>query len=274
MTLSELLRNGPELKLERARHHINDLSAQFDAFLAEKPFVLWERHQRKASKKVLFVKQNKPVPPIFSLILGDAVHNLRSALDHTLFIMARDRADKPTKIQFPFPRDDTPESLATALKDGRVKFAGKKVEEQVRALKPQPNGNGGLYFVHEIDIQDKHQLLVLSDVRAVIHAGTPAEAILRDITTQPMVAGSQVVLAGPPDVDLLVLNGFRYATRDLPDSESVAKVQPTFAVTFAELESLFNMPVVETLRVAAEETRLAVEQMVAAYLDPDNTFPT
>ncbi|WP_423069014.1 hypothetical protein [Devosia sp. CN2-171] len=270
----ETLLYGPTLKLERAYHHINDMAAQSDAFLAQKPFVLWERHERKANRKTLFVKQDKPIPRVFPLIVGDAVHNLRAALDHTLFMMAKDRSPKPSKIQFPFPRDDAPGTLRNAIKEGQVEFAGKKVVEAIESLGPNPSGNGGLYGVHFLDIQDKHQVLVLTDVKALIRAGEPEEALLKDTTGYPMPAGTTLVFAGSPSDDaLMVLENFRYATRELPDSENETKVQPTFAIAFSDREALAHHPVIETLRVAAEETRLAVQKMIEAYFDPNNTFP-
>lgn len=274
MITPETLLYGPTLKLERAYHHINDLATQSDAFLAQKPFVMWERHERKASRKTLYVKQSKAIPPVFPLIVGDAVHNLRAALDHTLFMMAKDRSPKPHKIQFPFAKDDAPNTLRNAIKEGQVEFAGKKVVEAIEALRPYPNGNGGLYGVHFLDIQDKHQVLVLTDGKAMIRAGEPEEALLKDTTDSPMPAGTKLVFAGSPSDDaLMILDGFRYATRDLPDSENEAKVQPTFTIAFSNREVLAHVPVVDALRVAAEETRLAVEKMIKAYFDPDNTFP-
>lgn len=274
MITPETLLYGPTLKLERAYHHISDLATQSDAFLAQKPFVLWERHERKASRKTLFVKQSKPIPPVFPLIVGDAIHNLRAALDHTLFMMAKDRSPKPTRIQFPFAKDDASGTLRNSIKEGQVEFAGNKVVEAIEALGPHPSGNGGLYGVHFLDVQDKHQLLVLTDVKAMIRAGEPEEALLKDTTGHPMPAGTTMVFAGSPGDDaLMILEGYHYATRDLPNSENETKVQPTFAIAFSDREVLAHRPVVDTLRVAAEETRLAVQKMVEAYFDPDNTFP-
>lgn len=275
MISEETMLYGPTLKLERAYHHISDLAARSDAFLAQRPFVLWERHERKANRKTLFVKQGKPIPPVFPLIVGDAVHNLRAALDHTLFMIAKDRSPKPHRIQFPFAKDDAPGTLRNSIKEGQVEFAGKKVVEAIEALRPHPSGNGGLYGVHFLDIQDKHQVLVLTDVKALIRAGEPEEALLKDTTDYPMPAGTTMVFAGSPGDDaLMILENFRYATRDLPDSENETKVQPAFAISFSDREALAHQPVVETLRVAAEETRVAVQAMIEAFYDPGNTFPT
>jgi hypothetical protein len=85
---------------------------------------------------------------------------MRSALDLTLFVLAGDRSKKPRKIQFPFPKDAN--GIEDAIKKGQVEFAGKKVVEAVRLLKPYPTGNPILSGIHALDIRDKHRLLILS----------------------------------------------------------------------------------------------------------------
>src|SRR5207244_3719580 len=99
--------------------------------------------KRKAGRIVFRTKTEKPIPPDFSLIIGDAVHNLRAALDLTLFPMACDRTRKPDRIQFPFARKL--DGLKDAIDGGQVKFAGEKVVEAIRSLKPYPDGNKELY---------------------------------------------------------------------------------------------------------------------------------
>jgi len=72
------LLHGPLLKLDRAQHHIDDLKAQVDAFLAGKPFTLIIQMRSNPGKLALRVKRDRAIPESFSLIIGDAVHNLRS----------------------------------------------------------------------------------------------------------------------------------------------------------------------------------------------------
>jgi hypothetical protein len=71
---TEALMYAPLLKLERACQHINDLNTKVCDFLARKPFVFMERHERQAGRKTYFVKVKEPIPKGFSLIIGDAVH--------------------------------------------------------------------------------------------------------------------------------------------------------------------------------------------------------
>ena len=121
------LQRAPYLKLERAKHHINDLNRCIESFLAEKPFKLMVEVRADACELALRTQVKKAIPAEFSLIIGDAIHNMRSALDVTLYPMARGTAPSPDKIQFPFCKGFN--GLEGAINRGQVKFAGKKVVE-------------------------------------------------------------------------------------------------------------------------------------------------
>jgi hypothetical protein len=67
------------LKVERARSHIDALATEISRFSHSSPYlVVIEDSGPK-------LKRTSPIPgPVFT-ILGDAVHNLRSALDHLAY---------------------------------------------------------------------------------------------------------------------------------------------------------------------------------------------
>jgi hypothetical protein len=254
-------------KLERAQHHINDLSRRVDAFLAEKPFKLTVRHRRKASKMEFFVKTEKPIPPEFSLIIGDAVHNLRASLDLILYAFAYERAPSPDKLQFPFPRGDTDNALEGAISSGQVKFAGEKVADAVRALNPRPTGDRILSGIHTLDVRDKHRLLILSRQVADMTTG-----VLNELTTKH----SNITFAGPgifrwtgPDNEPILKVGREYILKALPDTQEEAKVQPVFGISFGD-PPFANEPAIRTLVSAATQVRSALDKLVIAYLDPAN----
>lgn len=268
-TADELL-YAPLLKLERARQHINDLNARVDEFLATKPFVLMERHERKAGRTAYYIKVKQPIPPEFSLIIGDAAHNIRAALDIVLFGMVGDREPK---IQFPFPRDPTPEALKRAIKERHVEAAGEKVVETITRLEPNASGKDiALYLAHALDVQDKHRLLILAGHRAAVIIGYEGDELLRGIVPDDTPVGSIFVLYALENADAFTIER-TYATRALGDSENEAKTQPPFAITFGEREILRGIPV-GALAISAKEAERAVRELVSAFLDPDNTLPT
>ena len=77
------------LKLARAQSHIEDLEARVRTFLDSEPCDL--QHVAVAGGLGLRLRVKTPPPPELAAIVGDAVHNLRSALD-TSFVGCVEKA--------------------------------------------------------------------------------------------------------------------------------------------------------------------------------------
>lgn len=257
-------------KLEWSQHHINDLNGKITDFLAQKPFKLIIRHQPKASKMTFRVKTEKSIPPEFSLIIGDAVHNLRAALDLLLYALAVERAPSPDNIQFPFPRNSTDNALTGTINSGQVKLAGKKVEEAIRKLDPRPTGNPILSGVHALDVRDKHKLLILSRYLPEL-SGDELGRLVAPYYSLVKFVGPGVFRITTTE-DLITLDR-RYTTRWKPNSEEETEIQPVFNISFSKGQIFENQVVIEVLVKAAKAIRQALDEIVIAYLDPENEFP-
>src|SRR5690348_13381383 len=72
-------------KIERAKHHIVDLQRQIRAFLDSKPYQFAIQRDPQTSKLIYYAAHVEPVPLLFSSITGDAIQNLRSALDYLAY---------------------------------------------------------------------------------------------------------------------------------------------------------------------------------------------
>src|SRR5262245_37154064 len=198
MPTADELARGPRLKIERAKQHIADLSGQVDAFLAQNPFKLVTAFEPAKNRVAVRTKAKIPIPQEFSLLAGDAVHNLRSALDLVMYSFAKDRSPRPDKIAFPVSK--TAQGLKDTITNAQVQFAGKKVVEAVTALKPYPNGNEILSGIHELDIRDKHRLLLVTRRVPKITADILGEGGL------PFFGPGVLIFQTPEDQDLIVLN--------------------------------------------------------------------
>src|SRR6478672_4813867 len=83
--------SGAWRKVARAEKHRAELAVEVQAFLARKPFA--SRHAKEPGEcgatvhHVYAVVREQP-PAGWSPIIGDVVHNLRSALDHALWASA------------------------------------------------------------------------------------------------------------------------------------------------------------------------------------------
>ena len=106
----------------------------------------------------------RPLPDSVALLVGDAVHNLRSALDHFAYAAV---AQPTRQTCFPIRSRDDPrkaapqrtEWLDTVAK--QLTSASPGLIDAVRALSPRETGSDKcLWAIHELDRVDKHRLLL------------------------------------------------------------------------------------------------------------------
>ena len=155
---------GPRLKIQRAKHHIDEVKTGVAKFFAENPYrVVVEHNTGNHADKwplSLVIRIREEIPEEFSAIIGDAAHNLRSALDLLTCAMVRANGGNDERVQFPIARNAN--SLESAIANGNVKRAAPQFVQFVRSLNPY-RGNGGnwaLHTVHDLDILDKHKLVI------------------------------------------------------------------------------------------------------------------
>ena len=151
--------SGAWLKLQRAEVHIGEVDFLIFQFL--------RRHTYKISQKVDlnsgeagFEISLKELPPIsISGALGDAVHNLRAALDLAISAIAASRGKRVDQTYFPFAKDRTEIESMIAKRAG---MAGDEAMQICRELKPYQGGNDALWGLHQADITDKHRALIVA----------------------------------------------------------------------------------------------------------------
>lgn len=114
----------------------------------------------------------------WALTIGDAVHNLRSALDAVAWGMAtyEDRIpNEPKKVTFPVAA--TTKQWRGAL-DAWVRDIDPEFRKRIEALQPlrdtRTDAESGLALLHSLDIQDKHRDFVTmsTEVHGIDLGGT------------------------------------------------------------------------------------------------------
>lgn len=159
------LLDGARLKLKRANKHIGDLESLIADFGNSDKHRIVRKKTYSGGEQVVLESMGPP-PIEINLIAGDAVHNLRAALDHAMvaLVMHLDSTAKIGEIKFPMP--DSFKSLETALQDAVVSKAfstpiGNKI---ARVLLDEVKFYGGLdhpiRFINKLDNIDKHRLLI------------------------------------------------------------------------------------------------------------------
>jgi hypothetical protein len=150
---------GPFLKIERANFHIDDLATKIAEFVEREPYaVVAEEHGDGKFSWTVRVKEN--IPHHWSTIIGDAIHNLRDALDLGNFAIppVGPRDDRWTF----FPSGDDEQAFERRLKDGLEKWASTRVIGVFKTgIQPYFGGHSPLlHSLHQLAIMDKHRLIV------------------------------------------------------------------------------------------------------------------
>ena len=98
------------------------------------------------------------MPTELSAIIGDAIHNLRAALDLLACELVRLNGGSDEDVYFPFAADAI--AFERKLKKSHIDRAGPAVVEHMKGLRAYKGGNVPLRALHDLDIADKHQMLL------------------------------------------------------------------------------------------------------------------
>lgn len=163
----------PDLKWSRANTHIAALQSKFGEWHASAPVSVEAvlRDDRLGIDLVARVPRGIPKHE-WSLDLGDALHNFRSAFDALAWGMAHFNDAEPTRpksVTFPICEDEKrwKDSVNAWIGDINPEF-----QERLRILQPFTHASDGvsmLSMLHDLDIQDKHRdiLTVSADLRSL-----------------------------------------------------------------------------------------------------------
>jgi hypothetical protein len=124
------------LKLRRVEQHADALQDALDGFLGSNPYAIICEREPKLDEYVLWTKVREQPPPEWSPIVGDIVHNWRSALDHLAYQLVIRNGNTPSsRTQFPiFSKSPFDASLYSKTKD--AKNALERWNGQVSGMHP------------------------------------------------------------------------------------------------------------------------------------------
>jgi hypothetical protein len=148
---------GPRLKIKRANQHIGELNESLNAFV--KTDFCRISLENNGGKYIVKMDTTKPLPCEWPLIIGDAIHNLRSALDIAqceLVSLAGGAPTDWTRFMFAENRNE----LIDKLGKGVLKGAPDVVVMIADVIKPYTTRDNPLAAMHSLDIADKHTLLL------------------------------------------------------------------------------------------------------------------
>src|SRR3990167_374263 len=223
-----------KLKVERAEQHIAYLQRTFKAFVETNNYNLSVSEDPKTSRTTIKVHFSDYRPQEFALVIGDAVHNLRTALDHATWeLIGLDSGTRDRYTTFPTGDDKVNyEASCNGIKTPRGDT--KKFFIALAAYKSGPGV--GLYTIHRLDITDKHTILIPS-----IHV-----ALLKNVKLRHKEGGS--ITIGQADVNLGP-NGEVFVVKTPAGAalEIDKEAKASFGIIFGEIEHLKFQPVIPTL---------------------------
>jgi hypothetical protein len=166
--MSEILEEA-WLKLARGREHLDALDREIRRFLDDKFYTAIGEYDFDKAKYLVRFKILKPISQHrWGLILGDAVHNARSALDYIAWRLA---GSDPNDFRTLFPICNVPAKFHSA--PHRLARMHPEIRTVIRDLQPyqglDPNHNP-LWLLEELDARDKHKLIAMTQSVARVRA--------------------------------------------------------------------------------------------------------
>lgn len=151
---------GVSLKVLRAKEHL-DTIREIDHQFASTDCEIVAKEDR--DKDLGWLELQLPKPPIhISVIVGECLHNLRSALDYLVWqLVLANPPQEPTSRNM-FPICSSPELFAEQLKRGRLNGVALQAQSAIKDLQPFGNAEHPLSVLDSLNNRDKHRNLNLT----------------------------------------------------------------------------------------------------------------
>jgi len=251
-------------KAARGKAHIEAMKAELWVWRylqGVPPFTTRKEFQPEENRFVFYIDTVGRLPAVWSLVIGDALNNLRSALDHAAWYLANLKPLAPktdeNAIQFPFYSSEPTFDANVTRRLPNVDAAIVRYIKGLQPFAPDHRLQGPLAFLVEQNNLDKHR-----EIRPVL--GTPVggtlieavnEANFTVTRVEPPSGLSEFTVfdedtelayvfgtptgTGEPDVDLKVKGSFAPAFQNgLPVFEGLEEIHDTVMTVLNEIEAL------------------------------------
>jgi hypothetical protein len=238
------------LKIERAERHIDDLEQTFKLFVKSQEHKVCVTNDPKTGDLLFEVVFSRGIPSELALIAGDAIHNLRTALDHATWeLVGVDCGKQDRNLAFPAGKTRSDyESACNGIDTPRD-----DTKQFLLSLEAFPGGLGqNLYGLRALDNLDKHQ--ILTPIIGVTRLGK-VEIIFPDGQRSMTMENCSFTL-GEDGRARLVGSGPGHTIR-FEDGDH----QIEFDISFGSVEFFRMAPLIDTL----VELRIAISNVVGQF---------
>lgn len=234
-------------KYEWAKEHVNYVNEAVETFLSKKPYTVRRDIDDATGEFVHKIEVAPDIPNDIRFALGDAIHNLRSTLDHAAYAVVEAGTCSPANDTH-FPIFNTAQEY-TRRRDTRIPGLRKMCYEAFDRIQPYKGGFGHwIWQLHRLDIIDKHRLLLTTSSVAAGRSQTPSEITAdgrRKRVLGPNVRAhllAQLVLGAPVQPVFRTVNAGDEIGR-LPATEEYKEVSFAVDVALDEPGVIAGMPI-------------------------------
>jgi hypothetical protein len=238
---------GYRMKFDRGDEHLETLDRAIRTFRTSKPYRVRAKTNAKRQERLYRVQRTKHFPD-WCCVVGDIVHNYRSALDHLTCSIVDRFAVIKASTQFPIYRHRQAFMAGWPQKVGNVGHRG--IKTAFERLQPyERRDSDSLWMLHRLDILDKHRSLLT--------------------TAMPKTPG--IRLAGPIAGLTHIPGPYQYPTDIIhwlvafPGTPVDVQFEPTFEVLIQEVEIEpgvpIDLPAMDTLRDIRDAVNTAIGEL-------------
>ena len=152
---------GAKMKLFRSKQLFDQFATQVASFMNQRPYRLEVVEDEVTGDTSFVIRGDATLPAEWSVIIGEIIHNLRAALDLLAVDLARENGNISrsaiNETYFPVASDKANFDTSGIRKIRRLSASAQKI---IADLLPYKGGNDDLWKLHQLDILDKHVLLV------------------------------------------------------------------------------------------------------------------
>jgi len=182
-----------ELKLGRAKEHLEGLKTELQAYYDSQPCRISKFRRPEVGRRGLRVEIADPTDRVY-LLAGDFAHNLRSVLDHLVYALIVDATKQlpdSTQVQWPVQiKQDQ------SVFDRQTKGVPPVAATMIESFQPYHEGPGddykknALWQLHKLDIVDKHRRIAIN--QRIFESGFPTLTRESDVKFEKHEHGFEV----------------------------------------------------------------------------------
>ena len=256
MTFGESVLLECRHKIDRAKEHDRALYKEIRGFLDTQPYSVVKEYDDKQFKYLLKLKIGEPIPQTrLALIIGDCVHNARTALDYIAWrLTGSSLADRSTifpiyKSRPGFDAMVSRRHLVTRMHPDAL-AAIRDVQPYTR-FEPEKDL---LWFLQELDTRDKHKLLTMTQAHShggyfkaegheelrIIYGGLNEGATVAEVTYPAETPQSEMKVDAQLLFDVAFERGILGEDRDFPVTNYVPQIIHRVINVLSQFEGLIT----------------------------------